>query len=142
MNLVPVASRRYAACDPEQTSCDMQDFRDLRVWQAAHRAAVAVYRVSATFPRAEMFGLTSQVRRSAASIGANIAEGCGRSTDADRGRLFQMALGSARETLSHLLLARDLGLLDAHGFERVESDLDPTRRMLVRLLQRIRPPRR
>jgi four helix bundle protein len=118
----------------------MQDFRRLRVWQGAHRTALLVYRITAGFPRSESFGITSQLRRSAASIGANVAEGCGRASDADTCRFLQIALGSACETLNHLLLARDLGLLDAGDFARVEAELLPVRRMLTRLIQRLRTP--
>ena len=120
----------------------MQDFRQLRVWQAAHRTALIVYTVTRTFPGSETFGLTSQLRRAAASIGANVAEGCGRDSDADTRRFLQIAFGSACETLNHALLARDLGLLDAESLSRIEAELEPTRRMLVRLIQRLATSRR
>jgi four helix bundle protein len=118
----------------------MQDFRNLRVWRAAHLATLSVYRSTSTFPAAEQFGLASQLRRSAASVGANIAEGCGRSSDADTRRCLQIALGSACETLNHALLARDVGLLDEAGFTLLEGQLSPVRRMLVRLIERLAPP--
>jgi len=120
----------------------MQDFRNLRVWRAAHEATLLVYRTTDAFPSDEAFGLTSQLRRAAASIGATIAEGCGRSSDADTRRCLHIALGSACETLNHALLARDLGLLDDERFALVESHLAPVRRMLVRLIERISAPRR
>jgi four helix bundle protein len=116
----------------------MQDFRRLRVWQAAHRTALVVYQASTGFPKSEAYGLTSQIRRSAVSIGANVAEGCGRGPTADTRRCVQIALGSACETLNHALLARDLGLLDANDFARIEAELLPVRRMLIRLIQRLR----
>ena len=115
----------------------MQDFRNLRVWRAAHQATLAVYRATAAFPPREHFGLTSQLRRAAASIGANIAEGCGRSSDAEMRRCVHIALGSACEVLNHALLARDLGLLDETSFTALESELSPVRRMLVRLLEHL-----
>ena len=116
----------------------MQDFRRLRVWQTSHRAALAVYRITAGFPVNEAYGLTSQLRRSTASIGANVAEGCGRGSDADMRRCLQIALGSACEALNHALLARDLGLLAATDFARVDAELTHVRRMLIRLIQRLR----
>ena len=116
----------------------MQDFRNLRVWRAAHAFTIAVYRLTGTFPEAERFGLTSQLRRAAASIGANIAEGCGRSTHADMRRCLQIALGSACEALNHTLLARDLGYLRREELLLLERELSPTRRMLVRLIERLR----
>ena len=117
----------------------MQDFRNLRVWQFAHRAAVVAYRVSAHFPRDEAYGLSSQLRRSVASVSANIAEGCGRASDADAKRCFQIALGSACEALNHALLARDIGLLDERQFADLELELQPTRRMLIRLIESFAP---
>ena len=121
----------------------MQDFRNLRVWRAAHGLALLVYRATGAFPPAERFGLTSQLRRSAASIGANIAEGCGRGSDADARRCFQIALASACELLNHGLLARDLGLLSEADFAALEREALPVRRMLIRLVGRLRgrPPR-
>jgi four helix bundle protein len=116
----------------------VQDFRNLRVWQAAHVLAVTTYRVTATLPADERFGLVSQLRRASASIGANIAEGCGRSSDADTRRCLQIALGSACEVLNHALLARDLGFLGDKEFLALEKELSPVRRMLVRLIERLR----
>ena len=115
----------------------MQDFRKLRVWRAAHAAALTTYRLTAAFPEEERFGLTSQIRRAASSVGANIAEGCGRSSDADTRRCFQLALSSACETLNHALLARDLGFLDEKRFAALECELSPARRMLIRLIERL-----
>ena len=118
----------------------MQDFRNLRVWRTAHLMTLTVYRSTSTFPTTERYGLASQLRRSAASVGANIAEGCGRASDADTRRCLQIALGSACETLNHALLARDLGLLDEAGFTTLEDQLSPVRRMLVRLIERLSVP--
>jgi len=77
------------------------------------------------------------MRRSAASVGANIAEGCGRGSDADMRRCLQIALGSACETLDHAILARDLELLDANGFARLDAEIEHVRRMLIRLIERL-----
>jgi four helix bundle protein len=113
----------------------VQDFRNLRVWRAAHSYALLAYRRTAAFPREERFGITSQLRRAAVSIAANIAEGCGRGSDPDARRHFQIALASACEALSLSLLARDLDLLTAEQFAALENELAPVRRMLVRLIQ-------
>jgi len=80
----------------------MQDFRKLRVWQAAHEFRLAVYRETRAFPREELFGLTSQLRRAACSIAANIAESCGHRGRSDSARFFQIAYGSSCEVLDHL----------------------------------------
>jgi four helix bundle protein len=76
----------------------VQDFRDLKVWQKAHELTLAVYRVTAGFPREEQYGIVSQLRRAAASVPANLAEGRCRRTDRDFGRFVGIALGSASET--------------------------------------------
>src|SRR5882762_7278805 len=91
----------------------MRPFRELVVWRKAHRLTLELYKITRTFPREEQYGLTSQMRRAAASICANIAEGCGRGTARDFARFIQMALGSASELEYHLVLAADLGFISA-----------------------------
>ena len=83
----------------------MKDFRQLKVWDKSHELALSIYRATKDFPKEELYGLTSQIRRASMSIPTNIAEGCGRNTDADFARFLQMAMGSASETEYHLLLA-------------------------------------
>ena len=83
---------------------------NLKVWSKAHRLTLAVYRCTKRFPKEELFGLTGQIRRASASIGANIAEGCGRA-DGEFGRFLQIAVGSAGELQYHLILSRDLSFL-------------------------------
>ena len=75
----------------------MKDFRELKVWQKAHQLTLAVYRVTAAFPREELYGVTSQLRHACSSIAANLAEGCGRSGDAEFARFCSIAMGSASE---------------------------------------------
>ena len=88
----------------------MQSFRNLQVWQKSHRLTLDVYAASKVFPRDEIFGLTSQMRRASASIGMNIAEGCCRKGDAEMARFLQIAMGSASELEYQFLLAHDLGI--------------------------------
>src|ERR1017187_11021165 len=90
----------------------------LKVWQKAHQLTLAVYQITAPFPRSELYGLTSQLRRSCASIPANLAEGCGRNGDAELARFCSIAMGSASELEYHLLLARDLKLIEAADHQR------------------------
>lgn len=119
----------------------MRDFRELKVWQKAHHLTLAVYQATATFPRDELYGLTSQIRRSCASIPANIAEGCGRSGDADLARFLQIAVGSASELEYHLLLAHDLDLLNSSDYEQLASDVSEVRRMLTSFIQKLNADR-
>ena len=116
----------------------MQDFRNLEVWQEAHGLTIEVDRVTTRFPDDERFGLTSQVRRSCASIGANLAEGCGRATDADFARFVQMAMGSASETEYHLLLALDLRFIDEPTYRDLDERIRRIKKMLTSLLKRLR----
>lgn len=116
----------------------MRDFRTLRVWQKAHSAALDVYKATATFPTHELYGLTSQLRRATVSIAANLAEGCGRRPGADQARLFQIAMGSASELEYHLLLARDLRLLDRAVYTQLNAGVVEVKRMLAGLLRKIR----
>jgi len=96
----------------------MQDFRSLKVWEKAHALTLEIYKSSEAFPRDEIDGLTSQMRMASASIGANIAEGACRNGDTEFARFLQMAAGSASEMEYHLILARDLNLLQKPDYER------------------------
>lgn len=116
----------------------MQDFRDLKVWHKAHAVTLAIYRATEKFPMAERYGLTSQMRRAASSIPANIAEGCGRSSDADFARFLHVALGSASELEYFTLLARDLQLLDDAMHKGIVSDIQEVKRMLAALVARLK----
>jgi|SRR5579864_2108463 four helix bundle protein len=116
----------------------MQDFRKLKVWDKAHSLTLNVYKASKSFPREEMYGLTSQMRRASASIGANIAEGSCRGGDLDFARFLQIAVGSASELEYHLLLARDLELLKAPDHQRLSDEAVELKRMLTSLMQKLR----
>jgi len=97
----------------------MKDFRQLKVWEKAHQLALAVYKVTKGFPKEELYGLTSQIRRASMSIPTNIAEGCGRNTDAEFARFLQIAMGSASETEYQLLLAHDLEFLTSEQYQKL-----------------------
>ena len=116
----------------------MQSFRNLRVWEKAHRLTLDIYASSKSFPRDEMFGLTSQMRRSSASIGMNIAEGCCRKGDAEMARFLQIAMGSASELEYQLLLAHDLDYLLDPGFERLAEQVVEVKKMLSSLMQKVK----
>jgi len=117
----------------------VKDFKDLRVWSKAHSLTIGIYKATRGFPKEELFGLTSQMRRSASSIGANIAEGSGRRSDGELTRFLHIARGSAAELEYHLLLARDLALLSdiTHGL--LAKETDEVQRMLTSLIQQVQP---
>ena len=116
----------------------MQDFRRLEVWQKAHRVTLTAYRLTGAFPRDERYGLTSQIRRAAAAVGANIAEGCCRGTDRDFARFIVIALGSASELEYHLILAADLGIANGSDHAALSARVREVKRMLTGLLNRLR----
>jgi four helix bundle protein len=115
----------------------VKDFHELKVWQKAHQLALAVYRFTASFPREELYGLTSQLRRSSSSIPANLAEGCGRNGDAEFARFCSIAAGSASELEYHLLLAKDLELMKLEEYEELVQRTTEVKRMLAALLQKL-----
>lgn len=119
----------------------MKDFRNLRVWQESHRLTLEIYRITTDFPKYELYGLTSQIRRCSASIGANIAEGCGKRGNNEFQRYLQIASGSASELDYHLLLSRDLGLLEGPQYGNLEKSLTKLRKMMTSLLQKIESER-
>lgn len=114
----------------------MQAFTNLKVWRKAHELTLAVYQVTARFPKSELYTLSSQMKRAASSIGANIAEECGRSSDADFTRFLFIAMGSASEFENHLLLARDLTFLSPSEFEDFRGRAQEVKRMLGALISR------
>ena len=116
----------------------MRNYRDLLVWEKAHNLTLCIYRQTQSFPKEERFGLTSQIRRAASSIGANLAEGCGRRSDGEMARFVQIAMGSAAELSYHLVLCRDLGLLRLEEFNRLASATEEIMRMLSALSARVK----
>jgi len=119
----------------------MKDFRELKVWEKGHHLALEIYKATARFPKDEMYGLTSQIRRACVSIPANIAEGCGRNGDAELARFLQIAMGSASELEYHLLLSRDLGLVDAANYEQRAQETTGVKRMLTSFIQTLKADR-
>jgi len=84
----------------------MQNFKDLKVWDKAHQLTLSIYKISASFPKEEVYSLTNQLRRASASIPANIAEGCGKNSQSDLANFLNISLGSANETEYFLILSR------------------------------------
>jgi four helix bundle protein len=118
----------------------MEDFKKLKIWSKAHELTLLIYQRTRSFPKDEIYGLTSQIRRASASIGANIAEGCGRRSDPEMRRFIQIARGSVSELEYHLLLANDLHFLAPDEFAAMESKILEIQRMLAALAQRLQRP--
>jgi four helix bundle protein len=120
----------------------MGGFKKLEVWQVAHDVACRIYRETAVFPKTEAYGLTAQLRRSAASIPANIAEGSGRRGDAEFSRFIRISLGSATELEYDLLLSRDINLLAPPAYESLSAQVLRMQAMLAGLNRILRRPAR
>lgn len=102
----------------------MRDFRKIQVWERALQFTFEVYKITSSFPKEELYGLTSQMRRAAVSIPSNITEGCGRDTQAELARFVHIAGGSASELEYQLILAHDLGYIDDEIFPNLNSDIN------------------
>jgi four helix bundle protein len=116
----------------------MQDFKKLKVWQKSHTLAVAVYECTRAFPKEELYGLTSQMRRASVSISANISEGCGRDTANEYLHFLQIAKGSASELENYLLLCNAIGFLSTKETDRLQSLLTEIQKMLFAMLKNLR----
>jgi len=119
----------------------MRDFRKLKVWQKSHELTLQIYKNTRTFPKEEVYGLTSQIRRSSISIPSNIAEGCRRNSDADFARFLQIAMGSASELEYQTLLAYDLTYLDESTYAILVEDITMVKRMLMGLIHKLKADR-
>jgi four helix bundle protein len=119
----------------------MKDFRDLHVWEKAHHLTLSSYRVTTIFPRHELYGMTSQIRRCAASIAANIAEGCGKRGNGEFQRFLNIATGSASELEYHFLLARDLGYVSEPDYLALNASVVEVKRMLASLARKMEADR-
>ena len=113
-----------------------RDFRKLKVWEKAHQLTLDAYARTTSFPREEIFGLTSQIRRAASSVPANIAEGCGRGGK-DLARFCRIAVGSASELQYHLLLAKDLKFLSEENYIHLHSAANEVERKLTVFVERL-----
>ena len=119
----------------------MKDFRDIKVWQKAHNLTLEIYKATRSFPKDEFYTLVSQIRRASVSIPANVAEGCGRGTDSELRQFLQIAMGSASELEYHLVLARDLGYLEATLYESLNDQVTEVKRMLASFILKLKASR-
>ncbi|MEO5960201.1 MAG: four helix bundle protein [Opitutaceae bacterium] len=116
----------------------MKNYRELTVWKSGHSLTLEIYRQTKSFPKDELFGLTSQMRRAASSIAANIAEGCGREGDAELKRYLNIALGSACELDYFILLAGELGYLESPAHSTAADEILRLRRQLGAFIQKLK----
>jgi four helix bundle protein len=119
----------------------MKNFRDLEVWHKARQLTLESYKATNGFPKQELFGLTSQIRRAALSIAANIAEGCGKRGNGEFQRFLGIAAGSASELEYHFLLAHDLNLIANLHYEQLKNGVVTVKRMLAALLRKVNADR-
>ncbi len=119
----------------------MKDFRTLKIWEKSHAFVLEIYKITSSFPRQELYALTSQVQRAAVSIPTNIAEGCGKDSDAELSRYFKIAMGSSSELEYLLLLTRDLGYLVDKEYQDLSTNLVEIRKMLNSFIQRLKTDR-
>lgn len=117
----------------------MRDFKELKVWQKAHQLVLKIYKATQHFPANERYGLTSQIRRAASSIPANIAEGCGRRGNRELAHFLSMAAGSSSEIDYQLLLARDLTYLSDENYREYQAAVTEIRRMLHAFVRKLIP---
>ena len=116
----------------------MQNYKELKVWSKAHEFTLKVYELTKKFPREEVYGMTSQMRRAASSIPANIAEGCGKYTPQDFARYLNIALGSANESEYFILLSKDLKFISQDDFEKINQIINEVKAMLISLISKVR----
>ena len=107
----------------------MKNFKELHVWQKSHLLTLAVYKISKFFPKEELYGLTSQIRRSAVSLPSNISEGCGRLSDKELAHFLVIASGSASELVYQILLSKDLEYVSEPIHDQLQADLTEIHKM-------------
>lgn len=118
----------------------MKDYKRLLVWEKAHQLTLDVYKLVLCFPKDELFGLTSQMKRSAASVATNIAEGCGRSSDKDFCRFLFISFGSANELEYQIILSTDLNFIDPQNSKIFLRKIEEVKKMLNGLISKLREP--
>ena len=116
----------------------MLNFKDLVIWQRSHNLTLDIYRATQYFPKEEMYGLTSQIRRAVSSIPTNIAEGCGRRTNAELANFLNIASGSASEVEYEILLAKEVGYIAPELYDAWTQEIGEIRSMLAAYMKRLK----
>lgn len=113
----------------------MNNYKELKVWQKAIEVSIKVYELTNGFPTSEMFGLTSQIRRSSVSVAANIAEGAGRNSNNEFVHFLGIAIGSAFELETHLVISNKIGLINESDTLLITDLINETEKMLRSLIK-------
>ncbi|MBQ3738599.1 MAG: four helix bundle protein [Bacteroidales bacterium] len=113
----------------------MRDFHNYKAWEKGHQFALCIYKKTKSFPKDELFGITSQLRRAATSIPINIAEGCGRRSDSEFAHFLNIAAGSASEVEEELLLSHDLDYIDKTSYQKLDKEVNDIKAMLNKLIE-------
>ena len=116
----------------------MRNFQELSIWQRSHLLTLKIYSVSKNFPKDEMFGITSQMRRSSSSIPTNIAEGCGRNSNSEMKRFLVISTGSSSELEYQLILAKDLQFLSQTTYKELHNELIAIRKMIFAFIKNLK----
>ena len=116
----------------------MQNYKDLKVWEKSHQFTLQVYEITEIFPKEELYSLTNQLRRAASSIPANIAEECGKNSQAEFAHFLNISLGSANESEYFLILSKDLHYLKENDFTALLSIINKIKAMLISLIAKVR----
>src|SRR5215469_9640033 len=119
-----------------------QDYRDLKVWQKSVELTVLIYKLTQSFPKSELYGLTSQMRRAGVSVASNIAEGRGRISSGEFRQFLSVARGSTCELLTQIHVARTVNLGNSVDLEQAESLSNELSKMLLSFIQRLSAPSR
>ena len=120
----------------------MKNFKDLKVWDKSHTLTLKIYETTRAFPQEEIYGLKSQMRRASVSIPTNIAEGCGRNSDAELARFLEIAMGSASELEYLVLLSKDLKFFSDKLYTALTSEIIEIKQMLATFIKKVRSDRR
>lgn len=115
----------------------MRDFKKYDIWHLSHSLTLEVYKITANFPKEEIYGLSSQIRRAVSSIPTNISEGCGRNSDKEFNQFLNISLGSANETEYLLILSKDLNYINNEVFENLEKGINTIKSKIYKLKQKL-----
>ena len=116
----------------------MRNFQELSIWQRSHQLTLKIYLLTRTFPNDELYGLTSQIRRSSASVPTNIAEGCGRNSDAELKRFLTIASGSISELEYQVLLSKDISYRPLNIYQELTTEIIEIRKMIYAFIQKLK----